>query len=255
MDSRTKRFLISLAAAAVTGWVAGNWLLGPPGYSAGYLETHHGDHELYVETVKNPEFKIYKQRPHLVDLDAIPYLKEHVAFVEQYEAGEDFKSEQHRLLLYTLFFEFFNAGLVVVLVARLAKAPLYKFLDSQIDGIREKMNQAARSRKSAATRLAGIEEKIARLHEVEMKLNAETETRLERERNELATANHYRLGLQERELTERKKAAYHNAEAALQRRLINRAVKELIAGIERGQSSGKQDRLIDEFCRELEAKS
>ncbi len=253
MSPDVKRFLTVLTICAVAGWIGGNWLLGPPGLSPEYLSQKHLEHEHYLETVKSLEYKLYSERPHLVDLDADPDLKQRVAFVEQYTGAPEFQEEQHRIELYTLFFEFFNAGLVVVLVVRLAKAPMYNFLGGQIEGLRERMNQAARSRKSAVARRATAEVQLDRLPETEMKLHAETEHRLERELHEAAEANHYSLGLQERELTERKNAAVHAAEVALKKRLVEAAVAEITENARTRQTPELQAALIDDFLAELEA--
>ena len=254
MTPETKRFLILWAGVALIGWIGGNWLLGPPGLSSAYLEQYGDEHEHYVESIKNPAFKVYEQRPGLVNLDLDPELQQGVAFVEAYRSGEAYQAEQHRIELYTLFFEFFNAGLVVVLVLRLGKAPLYGFLDAQIAALQEKMNQAARSKKSALARRAAVEEKIADLPQVEMKIHDETERRIERELQELATANHYSLGLQERELAERKHAAYHNAELAIRHRLVTEAIDTLLASVHQESSDARQAALIEEFARALEAR-
>ena len=129
MNPKTKKFLMLLTAVALVGWIGVNWLLGPPGLSSEYLEKYHVSHEHYLEAIKNDEYKHYIQRPNLVTLEEHPHLQQRVAFVEEYTANEDFQAEQHRIHLYTLFFEVFNAALVVVLIVRLAKAPLLKFLD------------------------------------------------------------------------------------------------------------------------------
>jgi len=253
VSSELKRFLTLLTICAFAGWIGGNWLLGPPGLSPAYLSEHRAAHEHYIETLKNPEYKIYMERPHLVDLEAHLELQQRVAFVEQYASAPAFLEEQHRIELYTLFFEFFNAGLVVVLLLRVAKAPLYDFLGGQIDLLREKMNQAARSRKSAEARRSAAEAQLDRLPEMEMKLHAGTEQRLERELHEAAEANHYSLGLQERELAERKTAAYHTAEVALRKRLVDAAVAEVIESARNQQTPERHDQLIEEFLVQLEA--
>ena len=255
MDPKTKKFLLLLVGIALVGWITVNWLFGPPGLSSEYLAKHRVEHEHYLEAIKSDDYKHYMQRPHLVDLEANPRLQERIALVDAYLAGESFQAEQHRLHLYTLFFEFFNAALVVVLILRLAKAPLLSFLDRQIEELREKINQAARSKKSALGRRAAIEDKLAHVHEEELKLNAETETRLERELAELAEANHYSFGLHERELAERKKAEAHAIELALKRKLVDAAVHDLIEQTRTGLSPEGHDRLIRQFTRDVEAQA
>lgn len=254
MSPETKKFLITLTVVALAGWIGGNWLLGPPGLSPAYLADKRAEHEHYIEIIKSAEYKRYSQRPHLVDLSENPALEERVAYVEAYTSAEAFQEEQHRIELYSLFFEFFNAGLVVVLVVRLGRAPLYTFLGEQIDALREKMNQATRLRKSALSRRAAAEEKIANLPEMEMRLHAETERRLERELAEYSEANHYSMGLQERELAERKKAVVHQAEVALKTRLVDGAIANLVAELRDGQSEHQHTVMVDDFLNEIEAK-
>ena len=255
MDSKSKRFLMLLATVAVAGWIALNWLLGPPGYSSDYLAGHHAQHELYVEAIKSDGYKHYMQRPHLVDLEQFPHLQHQVTLVENYEASEAFQAEQHRLHLYKLFFEFFNAGLVVVLVVRFGKKPILGFLDGQIEEIRDKITQASRSRKSAQSRRAAIEDKLAHIHDEELRINASTESRLEREMAELAEANHYSLGLHQRELAERKKAENHAAEQAIKRQIVSVAIEDLIEKARANQSPESHDKLVRQFLADVEAKS
>ncbi|MCF6284027.1 MAG: hypothetical protein L3K26_02395 [Candidatus Hydrogenedentes bacterium] len=255
MNPKTKKFLILLVGVALVGWIGVNGLLGPPGLSKEYRVAHRAEHEHYLEVIKNDVYKHYLQRPHLVDLEADPTLKARVAFVNDYVARKDFQAEQHRIHLYSLFFEFFNAALVVVLIVRLAKAPLLNFLDGQIEELREKINQAVRSRKSALGRHASAEDKLARIHDEELKLHASTETRLERELADLAEANHYSFGLHERELAERKKAEINNAELTLKRELVDAAVQSLIEQTKANQTTAVHDKLIQQFTSDMEARA
>jgi ATP-dependent Clp protease ATP-binding subunit ClpA len=254
VSPETKKFLLRLGLCAVAGWIAGNWLLGPPGLSDAYMEANRHEHEHYVEIIKSHEYKLYEQRPHLVDLAADSDLADRVAFVQAYTASEDFQAEEHRRELYSLFFEFFNSGLVIVLAVGLGRAPLRSFLDDQIEAVREKLSQSTRSRKTAIARKAAAEVSIERLPETEMRVHGETERRLEKDLHELAEANHYSLGLQERELVERKKAAVHNAELAVKKRLVNAAIEELTARVQRTRDGLTDDPLLDDFLEELEAK-
>ena len=255
MNNKTKKFLLLLTAIAFVGWIGVNFLLGPPGLSSEYLDKNGSAHERYLEVIKSDEYKHYAQRPAHFDLESNPELKRRVELVDAYVANEAYQSEQHRIHLYALFFELFNAALVVILVVRLAKAPLIKFLDEQIEELREKISQAARSRKSAQGRRAAVEEKIAHIHEEELKVSAATERRLERELAELAEANHYSYGLHERELTERKKAEEHAMELALKRQLVDQAIAGLVEEVESGHCAERHDHLIAQFCDDVEAKA
>lgn len=253
MSPEAKTFLKRLAAVAIAGWIAGNWLLGPPGPSSAYLDEYGGDHERYIEITKSHEYKVYRQRPHLTDLAENPALEERVNFAAAYETRDAFQSEQRRMDLYALYFEFFNAGLLVVLAIRFGKAPLGRYLSEQIDALRDKMDRARRARETAEARRKEIEEKIARLHEAEMKLASQTETRVERELHEQAEASHYSVGLQEQELVERKRAEVHSAELAVKTRLVDAAIEELVGRIKEDQSDAWHSARIDEFVHDVEA--
>jgi F0F1-type ATP synthase membrane subunit b/b' len=252
LDSSAKRFLINLVVVALAGWLGGNWLLGGPSLSKDYLESHRVEHEHYLEIVKSDAYKRYMQRPHLVDLESDTALRDRIGFVETYVAQEAFESEQHRLELRSLFFDFFNVALVVVLVIRFARRPFLAFIDGQIETIRERLNQAARSRKAAAARVAAAREKHARLHEEELRVNAETEHRLERELADLASASHYSLGQYERDLAERKKAAEHAAELTVRRRLVEKAIEDLKSALAVEDSPARQDQFVAQFIDRLE---
>lgn len=252
MDTGVKRFLIKLAVVALAGWVAGNWLLGSPSLSKVYIADHRAEHEHYLEITKSDVYKRYTQRPHLFNLDADPAFRQRVEFVADYIKNDAFVEEQHRLELRSLFFDFFNAGLVVVLVLRLGRKPFLNFVDAQVAAIRERLNQAARSQKAAAARLAAAREKNARLHEQEMKVNAETEHRLERELADLASASHYSLGQHERDLAERKKAAEHAAELTVRRALVDQAIADLEAQLAEGDAEARQDHFVGQFIDRME---
>jgi len=255
LNPETKRFLLLLTGVAMAGWIAANWLLGPPGHSRAYLDAHGAAHDRYLETVKSDDYKRYIQRPHLVDLDEQPNLQARIEHVAAYTNSEAFQAERHRIHLYGLFFEIFNAAIVVILVVRLAKPPLLKFLDGQIEELREKINQAARSRKSALGRRTAIAEKLANVHEDELKLQADTEARLERQMAELAEANHYSLSLHQRELIERKKAEVHGARIAMKRKIIDAAVASLVGQTRAHQTPEGHDALVRQFAADVEARS
>lgn len=253
MKAETKRFLITLTLVALAGWIGGNWLLGAPGLSRDYLEAHRAEHDHYLEVIKSESYRRYMQRPHLVDLAQDPTLQQRIDYVNAYTSGETFVSEQHRVELRNLFFEFFNAALVVVLILKLGRKPLLDFIDGQTTTIRERLNQAARSRKAATARLTAAQDKTAHIHEEEMRISAQTESRLEREMAELANANHYSFGLHERDLVERKKAAEHAAELAVRIALVDRAIADLTAQHGKNDGPDQQDRYIQQFIQGLEA--
>lgn len=254
MNAATKRFLLAMVAIALAGWIGGNMVFGGPGLSKDYLAANKAEHDHYLEIIKSEEYKRYAERPHLMDLADHPGLAENVAFAENYAAREDFAEEQHRRHIRGLYFDFFNASLVIILLWKLARPPLMRFLDDQVEQIRERLDQVRRAREAAESRLAAAQERVAHIHEEEMKVHQETESRVEREMAELAAANHYSFGLQERDLIERKRALELAAEQKVRRALVESAITEALARLDQERGAGHEDLHLEQFIRGLEAK-
>lgn len=254
MNAATKRFLLVMVAIALAGWIGGNLALGGPGLSKAYLAANQAEHDHYLEIIKSEAYKRYTERPHLMELAEHPALADQVAFVEAYTAREDFAEEQHRRHIRGLYFDFFNASLVVILLFKLARPPLMTFLDGQIEQIRERLDQVRRAREAAEQRLAAARERVAHIHDEEMKVHQETESRVEREMAELAAANHYSFGLQERDLVERKRALELAAEQKVRRALVESAIAGALARLDQERGAGHEDLHLEQFIRGLEAK-
>ena len=251
----TKRFLLIFFGVALVGWIGGNVLLGPPGYTRAYLDENHQNHEHYIEITKHGYYKLYQQRPalHPVDgPDAPAHFDEWVAFVEEYESNPAFHEELHRMHLYELFFDFWNAGLLVVLVWHFGRKPLLKFLDNSITELRERVEAAAHARKSAEERRRKAEAQMAQLNEEQARVAEETQARIERELAQLEEANELSLKTVGQELADRKARVYQGAEQRVKRELLNRALARLEKTYLEGYDSTLESAQFDRFIEGLE---
>lgn len=254
MDKKTKQFLINIVVVAMVGWIAGNVLLGGPGLSKDYLARYRAEHEHYITIIKSDAYKQYVERPNLAHLDEDPALRAQVDFVASYTAREAFAAEAHRRELRAMFFDFFNASLVVVLLWTLGRPPLLRFLEEQATAVRERLNQATRARSAASTRLVAAQDRLSHIHEDELKVNTETDGRLERALAELSASNHYSFGLHEQDLIERKRAAEHTAELLVRRALVEKALALAQEQLTQSRSEEHEALHINQFIRGLEAK-
>lgn len=253
--SPAKRFLLILFSVAIVGWILGNAFFGPPGFTDEYLAQYKADHEHYLKITKSEAYHLYEERPHLHGPgaeDAPANLASELAFVEDYTARPAYQLEVARQARYGLFFDIFNGALVVVLAWYFGRKPLLRYLDSQIDIIRQKVDDAARVRAEAEALTKDVEAQMAQLPEDEQRIAQETEHRLEKEMADLAEANHYSMGLLEREMADRKEQQWLRARQRVQRELVLQAIDGLNEQCAESQGAGFQDALIDEFIDTLE---
>lgn len=254
----TKRFLIILASVAIAGWILGNLLWGPPGYSSEYTERNKAAHEHYIEVSKSVAYKRYVQRPHLNGPDsagAPPTLARNIQFVEEYEKHPDFQAEQRRQEHYGLFFDLFNGGLVVVLAWRFLSGPIAKFLEGATGELKERMETAAALQASGAARLTQAQAQLASLTEEAKKIDAETEERIRRELVGLAETNASSVEIMMRELEDRKRQELLAVEQRLRRSLVRQAIRQVADECAARITSDRQTGLIEELVQELEQRA
>jgi len=250
-----KRFLLILFAVAMIGWAAGNYLMGPPGFTSEYREANKHDHERYLQITKSDPYKRYAERPHLHGPDAPdapPTLAAEIAFVAEYTGRADYQAERRRQQWYELYFDFFNSGLVVALALYFGRRPLLGYIDGQIQAIRDRIDKAAHMRHEAEALTRTVQEQVRALPDEEHRIALETERRIEKELSELAEANHYSLGLMERELVDRKEQQWLNAKRRMQREMVLQAVDGLKEQFAEAQPDAFHDDLVDEFADFLE---
>jgi len=255
--SPAKRFLLILGGVAFVVWIGMNVWMGPPGLSRDYLAKHDEEHDHYLDIIKSDEYKLYEQRPALHDPhgpDAPPEFAKDLALVEHYEANPEFQAEEHRIHRYGLFFDFFNAALVAILIVRFARKPLIDFLAAQAAGVRERIETAAQERQEAQQRRQRAEGKLAHLDEERERVAEETARRLDQELADLKEANERSAALLSRELADRKRQEVVAAHERVKRELVDETIERLAERCRAEQSAEREAQLVDQFVRDLEAR-
>ncbi|MFM1919022.1 MAG: hypothetical protein RLZZ303_656 [Candidatus Hydrogenedentota bacterium] len=249
----TKQFLMALFGTAFVGWILGNLLFGSPGLSSEYLAKYKHEHEHYLEVVKSDSYKRYIQRPHLFDMTTAhdPHFEENLRFVEGYEHNPDLAAEEHRIERRSLFFDFFNAGLVVVLIARLAWPALRRFLDDGAKSIAQKIEDLKAAREESQARLREAEAKMAALAQTRDQLQTDTEAALIRELEEQRERHHARCEEVRRENEDQLRDAVNAANRRLRRELFDKALREIEEELREQQLDHARDGLVHVFCAAL----
>ena len=164
------------------------------------------------------------------------------------------EAEQRRIGVYGLFFDFFNAGLVVVILVRFARKPLLNFLDEKVAQVRDRIESSAETRRTAEERRRRAEHRLAHLDDDRERIAEETARRLEHEMAELKRANERSLALLWQELADRKHQEIVAAKQQVKRELVNETIKRLVERYRAEQSPEREAELIDQFVRDLEAR-
>ena len=248
--SPVKRYLLIFFAVYLGGGLVANILLGPPGYSRAYRAQYKAEHDRYLEIIKTKEYKLWKQRPSLHEID--PALSD---FVAEYESREAFKSEQRRRAAYDNFFEFFIVVMVLHLAVHFGRKPLLDFLDAQVAEVRTKIERAAEARSTAAERKRGAQEKVALLpHEKEQTIHG-TQERIVQEEARIEDLTRFTIEQVDRETEDRKREEEHAAIRLLKEELVDAAIERLVQRHKARISPGAEAAQIDQFIRDVEARS
>lgn len=252
--ARIKRFLIIYSLGYIIVATGINMIFGPPGMSADYLSDYKADHDRYIEAIKNPDYKIWKQRPNLLEApDA--RLQDRIDYTAEYEDREEFQEEQHRLHIYNLLFEFFNAGMVVVLVVVLAKGPVGNLVNGLIDKIREQLDEADTTLEVATTRLDAAEQKIAGL-DADLAGNAKlVEERIENIRHDAALFTGQSISRLNKEVENRKRHEESKARQQLKEIAVDAAIEQILEKFKANGTDVHNQALIKQFVSELEKPS
>ena len=241
-----KRYLLVFFALYLGGAVLGNVLLGPPGYSKAYMSNYRAEHDHYLEIVKSGAYKIWKERPHLHELDA-----DKIGFVNQYEASPEFRAERKRQTQYRLFFSFFTTLAVTVLAVHFGHRPLMAFLDAQIAEVRAKIEHAEQARNDAASRKQAAEAQVAQLPAQRDAIGRETAALAAREQAAIEETTRLTLERIERETEDRKLEEEHAAALRLKEELVDEAIRLFITRYRATVSHEDEEAQVDRFIRDL----
>ena len=255
MNAEIKKFLKVYFAIAIGVWLVMAILFGPGDLSCEYRREYKEEHDRYLQITKSEPYKRYVQRPELNQpgMEGMPpNFAEQVAFVQEYELRPEFRRERLRSSFYTVFFQFFNAFLVIWIVWKLGKAPLLKMIDDQIHGMREKIAAIQNARDAAAARRSAARGKVDHVADDEERILAEADERLARETAELEEVQQRRLAIMERELEDRKQEELHAALMQMKEELVNHAVDEVLQRYRASGDEALQAAMIDGFTVDLE---
>lgn len=252
--AKIKRFLIIYVLVYIVIATGINMVYGPPSMSKEYLSEYKADHDRYLEAVKNSDYKLWAQRPELIETPDAK-LQDRIAYVEEYEAREAFQEEAHRRHTYNLLFEFFNAGMVVVLIVGLAKGPVGSLVDGMIASIREKLDETEATLNVAEERLDAAQSKIAGLDE-DLAGNAElVEERIENIRRDAALFTGQSLSRLNKEVENRKQHEEIKARHALKEIAVDAAIEQILEQFKSNGTDAHNEALIKQFVAELEKSS
>lgn len=255
MKPEVKKFLKLYFGVAFGVWIVLAVTMGPGDLSCAYRREYKEEHDRYLQIIKSEPYKRYVQRPHLnaPGMEHVPEdFQAQIDFVDQYEARDEFRREKLRSDSFTVFFQCFNAFLVIWLVWRLGKEPLLKMIDAQIHALREKIAAVQNARDAAAARKTAAQTQVDRAAEDEQQVMAEAEARLSREVAELDEAHQRRLEIMQRELEDRKQEEAHAALMQVKAELVDQAVQEVLKHYADAGDADWQAAQVDGFTADLE---
>jgi len=244
-----KNFLIGFVVAYLVIAIGLNMLLGPPGMSPGYMEEFKQDHDHYIEVIKNKEYKFYIQRPHLVE--ASETLQQNAAFVEAYEAREEFQHEMHRRHIYELSFEFFNVLMLLVLIVPLARKPIMNLLERMIGEVREALTTVETNLTHANDRLETAEKQISGLDQDRAGYERLVEERIEVLRRDSALFTGQSMSLLNQETEERKEYEQIKAERKMKEIVVDAALEQIAKEAQGANAADWNDILIRQFTTDV----
>lgn len=247
--SKHKPFLIAYVVMYFSVAIALNVILGPPGLSSTYLNLYKADHDQYLSIVKSDDYKLWKERPERTTDD--PVLDEKIIFASEYEARNEFIAEQRRRGLYDTLFDFFNVGMLVFLIVRLAAKPVIGLMDSTIADIQTQIDEADALRDRAAVRKHAAESRLANIEHDQDALKEETVEKIERETVAIKEHTVQSLELLKRETEDRKRQETAKAARALKVALIDAALDHVRKGYEATRSSETESKLTHQFVDQI----
>ena len=249
-----KRFLsIFFAVYIVVGAIL-NVSYGPPGMSAEFDRDpkNRAAYEHYLEVIKSEPYKLWQQNPTLNPPEATLHLEQNIAFVDAFEAHEDFQKEMERRERYKLSVECFHVAMMTILLVTLARRPLAKFLDQGIEQIRLRIATAEAAREEAAQRRRVAEEAIGRLDDEKTFIRTEGQRLVEQELAEIHEVTEQSVAYVRQAAADRAREEEQMAAMQLREALFDAAVGRIVGKFRADASDADHHVLIAEFARELE---
>lgn len=251
--SPIKKFFIGYVVFYLLVSTALNVMLGPPGMSKDFLAENKVEYDRYVDVTKQDAYKLWLERPELNAPDA--QLTDDIAFVEAFVEQPAFISDTKRRNTYGLIFDFFNTGMVIVLVGRFARQPLGNALDGMIEAVRKAIDDAATAHREAKARKKKAEHKIKGLAEEQSGLEEKTIERIEDMRRESALFTGESLSALNRETADRKTHEEVLMRSKLKEELVESALESLVSKLKEEKTEEHDMDYIRQFVDGLEKSS
>jgi len=220
-----KKFLYTMTAMYVIGAVVGIAIFKSPGYSKAYLGKYGHEHERRHKIMRNEEYKIYAERPHLYK--AGPKLIADAKFVKEYEARPEFQAESNRIFRYAMYFRALNSTVFILLLGYALKKPALDFLDRQIAEIRSGLDDAERARKEATLAKSAATAKMDKWEDTAKSIRKETDELIARQLREIDKEFQEAKVQLEKEEQDRRTAEELRAARIMKEELVNQSLAAL----------------------------
>ncbi len=256
-----KRFLLTLLIVYIVLAIPPIVLFGGPNYSQDYLDEYGDEHDVYLSITKSEAYKLYSQRPHLIEemYEQRPHLEpdlnllyEQIEFVEEYESRPEFIAERRRIDRYNLYFQFLNFGAMLALILRFGWRPLIDFLDGQVKKVRTRIEQTKAAREEAQQRKDEANKKIQQLPDEKQQIASQTDAMIEQEVARIRETAEQSLAQIDQETEERKRVEMQQAAMQVKQELVEQAIDRLAKKLDESAKTERQSALIDEYVQALD---
>ncbi len=137
--TKHKKFFIGTLLFYFSGTLIGVLLFHSPNLSKEYLQIHEKEHRIYREIIKNPEYFMFLERPHL--FKGTPEKLEQFIFAQNYEKNPKFQKEKSRIFYYLLWFKTLNFITLLVIAFHFGWTPLQNYISKYQRNILNKQNE------------------------------------------------------------------------------------------------------------------
>jgi F0F1-type ATP synthase membrane subunit b/b' len=242
-----KAFLIGFVVVYLIAGISINAVLGPPGMSKEFLEKYKTEYGRYTEVKKKDEYKLWNERPNLHPLDQA--LADDIAFIE---TNPEFHKEEKRRNQYDLLFDFFNAGMLIILIVRFSRKPVAALLDGMVAQVQTELNKAEGALRESKQQMSDAETKMNDLEKEEAKLAAQTINRISKADEANRMQNGQILSVLNRETQDRMKHEQTLARQAIKNELVEKVIEELAEHARTGSGLIQQEALLNQFVQQVE---